>query len=353
MTKSFSKPVFIVIAIILLGLVGYSLLKVFGGLPSGAPDPSPVLKEEKTIGVLYFRQQSEVIEGLKQGMKDLGYENIVYEERVNSTGPTLLAEVKSTSEELVAANVDLIFSGLEHQARGALKATADANSTIPIVYTTSFHDPVKYGLAESYRSSGNNSTGVSLNIVEVVQKQLEFLKKADPDSRKIGMFGDGFQVPAIGEEFAAELRVQAPRFGYEVVEYSTSVPPPEAEAAWHETANAIEAGEIDSIYHIAGHYFEPQEGAEFKLAERLGVLMLAPLEDLPNGGHFGYSSDFFESGIQAARLIDKIFRGADPSDIPIEFTKENILVINTTRADKIGFTFPEDMLSIAEIITYD
>lgn len=333
----------------LVGLIGFSLFQIFKNVPLFGPITSSVTKEEKRIGLLYQRQQIEAVEGVKEGFKEMGYTNVTFEEARIVPGPDMLVEAEEATKRFVEQGVDLIFTGLELQAISAVKATKEINSDIPIVFLVNFHDPVKYGLAESFKSSENNATGVVLNLVEVIQKQLEFLKKINPDIKKIGTFGEGFIVPPVGEEFYAELKAQAPRLGFEIVEYKTTVSPPEAEKAWYEIAGQIKSGDIDAVYHIAGHHFEAQEEAESKLAGRLGIPMVAPLEDLPNGGHFGYSGDFTEAGKQAVVMMDKIFHGIKPSDIPLEFTSKNVLMIYLDRAQKDGIKFPDSMLSISII----
>lgn len=72
--------------------------------------------------------------------------------------------------------------------------------------------------------------------------------------------------------------------------------------------------------------------------------------DLPTGGHFGYSGDFLEAGKQADVMMDKIFRGTKPSNIPLEFSKHHSLVLYTARAREAGIEFPESILLIADKI---
>ena len=347
------KPLIIIGIIILAGLIGFNIFRALKRTPFFGPIPSPVLKEPKKIGVLYFRQELEIVEGLKEGLKELGYEDVTYDETLLVAGPTMDADMERAVKGLVEERVDLIYATLEHQAKAAIDGTKEMSSNIPVVFVSSFHDPIEFGLAESYQSSGNNATGVAIDIVEVVQKQLEFLKELDPNIKKIGVFSDGFMVPEIGELFLAEFKAQAPRFGFDYVEYTTAAPPPEAEEAWYQVAKKIKPGDIDAVYHVAGHYFGPQEVAEAELVGRLGIPHVAPIEDLPTGGHFGYSGELKAAGKQSTRLIDKIFRGEKPSDIPIEFTKKNILVIYIARAKKAGIEFPDSILSIADKIVQE
>jgi len=75
--------------------------------------------------------------------------------------------------------------------------------------------------------------------------------------------------------------------------------------------------------------------------------MEVPNEDLPNGGMFSYSDQASAAGTQAAVLADKIFKGAKPADIPIEFNAKTELTLIMGRARDAGITFPDSMLFIA------
>lgn len=345
------KKVILFIAIIAFcGLVAWSLFRVFQGVPFFGESEPDVQKEPKKIGIIHLRQQAEAVKGVKDGMAELGYSNVSYEVREISLGPNMTVDTEREVKRLIEEGVDLFYAPLELQAKPAIDVTKKMGSDIPVVFLTNFHDPVEYGLANSFKSSGNNATGISLDIVSVVQKHLEFMKKINPDFKKIGVFSEGFMVtgPAVGDIFLKELKHQAPNFGATVVEYKTNVPPPDAEKAFYEIADNIKLGDIDVVYHIAGHYFNYQETTEDILAIRLGIPMFAPTEDLPNGGQIGYSGDFTAAGKQSAKIIDKIFRGAKPSDIPLEYLEKVDLVIHPARIHVAGVELPESILDIVD-----
>lgn len=334
--------------LITAGLISIIAISLF--LVLRKTSPKDMRGEPKTVGVLYFRQGNESVAGLKEGLAEMGYTNIIYEDVEFLAGPAMWDEIDKATRKLIEKKVDVIFTSHEHQAIGALKATKEVGDSTPIVFLSRFHDPVKYGLAKSFKSSENNATGVSINLVEVIQKQIEFLREINPAIKNIGVFSEGFMVPPVGDEFLAEFKVQAQRLGLYVVEYKTSAAsPPEAEKEWYLTAKKIKQGDIDAIYHIAGHIFDAQEVAEGELAARLRIPHVAPTEDLETGGHFGYADDMYADGKQAALMIDRIFRGYKPSDIPLEFANKNILALHIGRAKKAGIAFPDSMMAIATI----
>lgn len=312
----------------------------------------------KVIGAVYLRQHIDAYNGLRKGIKELGYSDkkVIFDEFLIIPGPTFFEDVEAGVKKMIQDKVDVMFVSMEHQANTALKLTKEAGIDMPIVFMTRFHDPVDYGIAQSYKSSGNNATGVATDIPRTIQKTLSFFKEINPKANKIGVFGKGFMIPGFGDIILSELKKQSPNLGLAIVEYTTTAAPPDAEKAWNEIANKIKPGEIHGLFHIAGHFFGPQEHAESELANRLGIPMAAPSEDLlplgeglPSGGNFAFSDDFGASAKQAAIMIDKIFKGTKPSDIPIEFGSKDILTLHMARAKKAGFVFPGSMISIAEV----
>ena len=338
------KTLIIIGIIVSAGILVFALLQ-FSQLLSIPSMPS----EQKKVGILITKQRQMMAEGLKKGLAELGYTNVSYIEVPFVIGQTSVEDAKQIFRAFVEGGVDVIYPSSVPRASIALQVTEEMGKDTPIVFVENLLDPLKYGLVNSYRSSGNNITGVFGDITELIRKQLEFLKVINPDAKKVGIFSDGFRVPGVADQMLEELRQQTPRFGLELIEYKTTASPPEATAAWYLIANAIKPGDIDVLFHLPGHYFFYQEAAEDYLAYRLKVLYIGPLEDMPNGGHLAYSADLEAAGKQSARLIGKIFEGEKPSDIPIEVIEKVDLAINLPRAEVIGVKIPESILFLVNI----
>ncbi len=311
--------------------------------------PAKEPAKPKHIGIISFRQFNDVEKGFRQEMAKIGYADATYEQYISVPGPTMMDDIDRDIRLMVEHNVDAIWASLEMQAKTAVDVTnALGRSDIPVVFMTRFHDPVEFGIIKSFASSGNNSTGVATNLEEIVQRNLQFLKDINPNFKKLGVFSDGFIVDSIGAEYFKTLKEQAPLLGIQLVEYKTSVPPPQAEAEFNRIAATIKKGDIDGLFHIGGHFYGLQEKGESDLAIKLGIPMVAPFEDLPNGGTFSYSDDFGTSGKITANILDRIFKGTKPSDIPVEYGSDNILTLMTARAKQAGVVFPDSMLYLAK-----
>lgn len=305
----------------------------------------------KKIGSANFRQGQSSVEGLKKGLSDLGYNNVAYVEQEIVIGPTMGDDMHTAFTQMIQQDhVDLIFADHEQQAQAALAVTAELGSQTPVVYLARFHDPVEMKLAASYKSSGNNATGVAQNLVDTVAHNLQFVKEISPNTKKIGIFGKGFVIPDVGGRYFDEFKKQAEAQGYKVVEYATDAAPPDAQKEFDKVAASIKPGDIDALFHVPGHFYEAQESAEYALAKKLKIPHSVPVEDMPGGGDFSYSADFRAAGTQAAAIVAKIFQGVKPSDIPVEYGEKSILILNQYRANESGIKFPDSMLYLSDQI---
>src|SRR3989344_8401717 len=135
-------------------------------------------------------------------MEKLGYtsNDVTFDEVEIIPGPNFYTDVENGAKKLLADKVDVLWVSMEHQAKTALDLTKD-NSSMPIVFMTRFHDPLSYGLIKSYKTSGNNSTGVATSPVETIQKNLQFFKEINPKATKVGVFGQGFMIPGFGDVY--------------------------------------------------------------------------------------------------------------------------------------------------------
>lgn len=340
---SLSKILKVLLGILVIGLIGWF---AYQKLPMNQQGTKP-----KVIGVVYIRQHQDAYEGLKEGIKNLGYtdKDVVYNEVLVVTGPNLYDDLGNGVRKLIADKVDVMFLSYEMTAKLGVDISKELGSTIPIVFMSRFHDPIDYGMAASYKSSGNNSTGVATNLIASIQKTLKFFKEINPEAKRIGVFSEGFMIPGGSDQILKELRDQVPRFGLTLVEYTTQKPPSPERGNFDEVASTIKPGDIDAIFHLPVHFYDPQEVDETVLANKLQIPMSVPSEDMPTGGNFSFADDFHKSAQQASVMIQKIFNGTQPKDIPIEFGSKSLLILNTKRAEEAGITFPKSMLGIAQV----
>ncbi|OGG63738.1 hypothetical protein A3D66_03175 [Candidatus Kaiserbacteria bacterium RIFCSPHIGHO2_02_FULL_50_9] len=305
-----------------------------------------------TVGVIeYLDVMAPTYTGFKEKMAKLGYtegKNISYEYRQANGSFDALDQA---SREFIGKNVDIIFATALEAALSAKKETEAAGRTdIPVVFANA-NNPDELGLIASFKSSGNNLTGVATDFSNVTAKKLEFLRQINPAIKKIGVFDAKITDPA-GQFMLAELKKQAARLGMEVVLFPLVSPPTEASTA--EMAKVIaemKPGAMDAYFHLPGPLLNIPPNIPFNLQVQNklkvpGVYLVPQMVEA--GGVMSYQHSFSRVGAQAALYADKILRGAKPSELPIEYQDKNDLVVNPKAAQSIGLDLPQSLIGIAD-----
>jgi len=151
-----------------------------------------------------------------------------------------------------------------------------------------------------------------------------------------------------------QLAVEAPRLGLEIVWY-----PIEAEEAGPELTQelrqvlaAIAPGDIDAYLHNGATMLSHEDDKQLIIdaVNNLGVpsVWVTPTE-VRAGGLMTYQYDLFEMGAQNAGQVNKVLRGANPGDIPIEFAQSQKLFMNASTVTELGITVPEDILELVDV----
>ena len=281
-------------------------------------------------------------EAFRQGLRDLGYvegRNVVIEYRgaegKSERLPALVAE-------LVAHKVDVLVAITTLEALAAKQGT----STIPIVFAA-VADPVTSGLVTSLARPGGNITGLSLLGPEVVGKRLELLTQAVPGISRVAYL---WYPRSVGErtekDFLKGTDVAARALGVrlQVVEARG---PENFDRAFSEMNKA----RADAL---------TVSGASMFASERSRLVDLAAKHRLPAvyasrefgeaGGLMAYGPNVADLFRRAATYVDKILKGAKPSDLPVEQPRKFELVINLKTAKALGLTIPPSVLGRADHI---
>ncbi len=274
--------------------------------------------------------------GLRDGLHALGYhENEQYVLGVRFVQGDLSA-LFAAARELIQAKADLIFAAGANPARAAAQATR----TIPIVFAGA-SDPVGLGLVASLAHPGGNVTGVADRDVELGSKRLEIFTEVVPGLKRILFPYDGDDVYSVA--LARTYREASARLGLKLVERSMRTAP-EAE----QTLAAIRPGDVDGIVGPTH--------ASLNILEL--ILEAAARQRLPTmggsafwveaGGLASYGSDLYETGRQAARLVDKVLRGTAPGDVPVEMNSKIKFSLNLKTARNLRLTIAPVMLYRAD-----
>jgi len=272
----------------------------------------------------------------ENALRDLHYvrgENIVLECR--SAGGRYPG-LDTAARELVELKVDVIAALSEPAAHAAKSATA----TIPIVMIAS-GDPVASGLVKSLARPGGNATGLSYYATELTAKRLEILKELEPGVHRIAVLSN----PKLAYlPFVRDTARAAEALGHEIQTLEASEPGG-IDAAFE----AINGAHIDALFVLPDLMNGSEAGRIAKLAldRRLPTFAWADWF-VAAGCLAAYAADYDALERRAAAYIDKILRGASPSDLAVEQPTKFQLVINLKTAKALGLTIPPSILARAD-----
>ncbi|HYT53902.1 MAG TPA: ABC transporter substrate-binding protein [Verrucomicrobiae bacterium] len=277
-------------------------------------------------------------EAFRQGLRDLGYtegKNILIEYRYPAGR---LDRVPGLVAELVQLKVDvLVIIPLP-----AILAAKQATKTIPIVMVATV-DPVATRLVDSLARPGGNITGLTTLGRELSGKRLELLKEVVPRISRVGVLWE-LDAPAAAISFK-EYKAAARPLNIQLQSLEVGGPNPDLEGAFQAAAK----GHVNALIGVRSILLlrYPKRIADLAIKNRL-PLMSEGTEDVGAGGLVSYSANDAESFRRAATYVDKILKGAKPSDLPVEQPTKFELAINLKTAKQIGLTIPQKVLGRAD-----
>ena len=295
-------------------------------------------KKGPRIGVLGAPEEprfTEIVAGLKKGLSELGY----------SPQTAQILEVKvARADESAARPIveDLLRQGAQVLfliGSRLLKPAREASANAPIVFITP-GDPVASGLVSSLARPGGNMTGMTFEYPELSGKRLELLKEIVPRLQRILVIYDPRDASPMQGVTAA--RQAAPKLGVTLVEREAK--------NREELTKALEAlSRAEVLLAIpggfpSGHYEEMIRVASAKRrATMFNARTGSTIEALTS-----YGANDSEIARQAARLVDKILKGTNAGEIPIERPIKLEFIINLKTAKQIGLTIPPNVLVRAD-----
>ena len=277
------------------------------------------------------------IEALRAGLRELGYiegKNLVIEFRWVPT----LDEMQRAAFELARMKVDVIFATSSTEVELARQAT----KTIPIVFAT-HADPVGVGHVSSLARPGGNATGLAIMQSVVTAKRLEILKETVPQVSRFGVLLDR-AAPSYRPFLQAAEAAQG-KLGVQLrpVEVSTTADYGRAFAILSQ--DRVGGVIVHATTQTARDH--PRLLAELALKHRLPTIFGAR-QNVVVGGLMSYAPDATDQWRRAAVYIDKILKGANPGDLPVDQASKYQLVINRKTATALGLTIPPSLLIRAD-----
>jgi ABC-type uncharacterized transport system substrate-binding protein len=244
------------------------------------------------------------------------------------------------AEQLVRTKPDLIIAAGTDSALAASHATAD----IPIVFSFVV-DPVQKRLVDSLARPGGNATGVTaLDPGSFLDKELGLLKELLPTARRVALMVNGRS--ASPRFVLAEAPHAATRRGMQI--------DPVEITDVEELTNAIEGAKArgaDAFLIIPDPIFNNPSNRIPEIMARVAVPALYGLREAAEaGGLISYGSDLIAIARRHAHFVDRVLRGARPSELPVEQPTKYDMVINLRTAKALGLSIPPTLLARADYI---
>ena len=277
--------------------------------------------------------------GLRDGLKERGYidnQDFVIGVRFTQGDVAALPHV---ARQLVEQGIDLLFTNNPAPAKAAQMAT----SRIPIVFYGA-GDPIGLGLIKSFAHPGGNITGVTDLDLELDSKRLEIFKEMIPGLTRVLFPYDKSEAFSLAQ--AKIFRDSARRLKIVLIEKPV-VAPSEA----REIFDSIKRNEVHGIVVPRSLSFNiPGLVVEATSQKRIPTMFFGPWY-VEQGGLASYGPNFYQSGRQAARLVDKILKGTDPREIPVEVNNNIEFVVNLKVATALGIKIaPEALYKATRVI---
>jgi putative ABC transport system substrate-binding protein len=293
------------------------------------------------VGVLWHGGSAEeedvYLNVLVKAFNDLGYvegKNIHLDHRFPNENPE---RFRTLAQELVDEKPDVII-GVVGLAAVDLKKLTD---TIPIVFVLAA-DPIGFGLVKSLSRPGGNATGPSLMTIDVSGKRLELLKEAVPNLSRVPVLSDPSD--PFRDRLAKAYQISGERLGISVWPVEIKAP------------DDIEPAFVKIAQDGANGLVVGSGGLLFVQRSRIGASALAHklpaishnAEEVPPGLLMSYGQDFPDFFRRAVAYTDKILKGANPADLPVEQPTNFKLVLNLKTAKALGMSFPQTLLVSAD-----
>jgi putative ABC transport system substrate-binding protein len=318
-------------------------ITLFGGTVSTWPLAARSQQPERMrrIGVLIAGLSENDPEGqlritaFRRGLQNLGWieeRNLHIEERWSGGNAERL---RSFAGELVRMRPDVIFAGNE----AAMMALHQTASSLPIVFAQ-VGDPVANGLVASLARPGGNVTGFALWEYGFGAKWGEALREIAPHTVRVGVIYD----PANAMQRLLPDLERTLSLGMQAVPLSVS--------SRSDLENAIEQIAIEpngALIVFAGPLAVAHRDLIITLAAKHGLPLLYPYRYFTAaGGLISYGPDLVDQHRLAAGYVDRILKGEQPADLPVQFPTKYMLVINLKTAKALGLTVPDKLLALAD-----
>jgi len=289
------------------------------------------------VGLLVMVERPKLVAAFRQSLKQLGYvegHNLIVDYQ-SAKGNT--KRLPALAREMVARHPDVIVT---HSSPG-VRAVKNATKTIPIVMAT-VGNAIELGFVKTISQSGNNITGNSNFGAELAVKRVAVLKDVLPSMARMALLVH----PTYPKVSLRKAEAAVRSLGLEVQIFSA-----DKAQTIDQSFAAMQRQRMDALQVMGSAIFYANRKALIDAAERYRIPVIYPwLAATQGGGLMSYGPNLATLFSRAAVFVDKILKGAEPGNLPIEQPTKFDMAINLKTARILGITIPRSVLFLADTI---
>jgi putative ABC transport system substrate-binding protein len=286
---------------------------------------------------VFPRRQSPNRTAFMEGLRERGYiegQNITINYRSAEGKHERLSEIAA---ELVRLKVDVIVADTNAATRAAKKATKE----IPVIFI--YGDPVWDGLVTSLAKPGGNLTGLSILAPQMAGKRLELLRDSLPRISRVDVLLDPDASVHRGQFAEIQPLAQALRVQLQALELRAS------QLDFEKSFQQASGQRADAVLILPNPTVTEHRARLLESMARIRLPAMYPDGRFTEeGGLISYGPNHPDLYRRAGFYVDKVLKGAKPSDLPVEQPTKFELVINLTTAKTLGLTIPSKVLMWAD-----
>ena len=293
------------------------------------------------IGVLWHAANAEeegsIFTSLIEGFRDLGYidgRSIIFEHRYPNEVPE---RFKAMAAELVSLNVDVLV-GIGNNASPYVR---NATTSIPVVFIL-VADPVGTNLVDNIARPSGNTTGMSNFSDELIGKRLQILKEIIPGLSDVALLVN--PAAKVSSLYVRVFQAASEQLGIRVQKFEAK-----SREELKSVFETINNARVQALFTNADGLAFTQRTliAQLALKYRLPLAVWAR-EPLLAGALISYGADPLAISRRTAIYVDRLLKGARPSELPVEQATKFELLINLKTANALGLTVPPTLLARAD-----
>ena len=328
------NKIFVAFAVLLVCVLGYGFFSSKKG-----EETKKVDNKEVKVGVLQLLSHpalDQIYKGLEDGLKKEGYEvgkNLKIDLQ-NAQGDQ--SNLASMGQKLVTDNNDILVGITTPATLSLSNATKDK----PIIMGGITY-PVEAGLIKTEDKPGNNITGVSDRTP--IKQQLEIMKKVLPNMKKVGILYTANEDNAVKQ--AQEAEKLAKELGLEV-KVSTVANTNDIQQVTESLAS-----QTDAIFIPIDNTIASAMATVVKVTDAKKIPVFPSADTMvADGGLLGLGVDQYQIGVETAKVVAKVLKGADTKDMPIVLANEGVIYLNEAKAKQLGIEIPKEIKDKAKVV---